>query len=136
MKKIKIIAIIAVIFLIFFGQDVYHNSVDCIYWKQLSSEIKTSTISKVIFESGNPIELKNNEKNNFIKNLSEAKFYKSNWRKIGPTGAIIEIVFKDGKKLYFEYYGNAQFEVTLKKEQFLIRSTDIEKVMKEYNITL
>lgn len=136
MKKIKIIAIIAFIFLIFFGQDVYHNSVDYIYWKQLSSNIKTSTISKVILESGNPIELKNNEKKNFIKNLSEAKFYKSNWRKIGPTGPTIGIMFKDGKKLYFEYWGNAKFELTLKKEQFLIRSADIERFMKEYNITL
>jgi len=136
MKKIKIIAIVAFIFLIFFGQDVYHNSVDYIYWKQLSSEIKTSTISKVILESGNPIELKNNEKNNFIKNLSEAKFYKSNWHKVGPTGPTIGVAFKNGKKLHFEYYGNAQFEVTLKKEQFLISSVDIERFMKEYNITL
>lgn len=136
MRKIKIIAIIVFILLIFFGQDVYHNSVDYIYWKQLSSKIKTSTISKVILESGNPIELKSNEKKIFIKNLGKAKFYKSNWREIGPTGAIIEAVFKDGKRLYFQYCGNAEFELTLKKEQFFIRSVDIEKLMEEYNVTL
>lgn len=136
MKKIKIIAIIVFILLVFLGQDIYHNSVDYIYWKQLSSKFKTSTISKVILESRNSIELKGNEKKDFVKNLNKAKFYKSNWRKIGPTGTIIEIVFKDGKKLYLEYCGNAEFELTLKKEQFLIRSVDIEKFIKEYNVTL
>lgn len=134
MKK-NIILIIVFVLLIFFGEDIYHNLLDYIYWKQVSSNIKINTISKIDLELKNPIELKDDEKNNFIEDLNKAKFYKSNWHKVGPTGTIVSVIFNNNRKVYFEYWGNSIFELTMNGEQFLIKSASIESVIKKYNIS-
>lgn len=134
MKKIIVILILITVFMFFllFGEDIYHNSVDNSHWNQLNSNIKNAKIDKIILES----ELVGNEKSDFINNLNKAKFYKSNWRKIGPTGPVITIVFKDGSQQHFEYFGNAIFETSYNTGQFLIKSIEIEQVLKKHNITL
>ncbi|MDP4090788.1 MAG: hypothetical protein Q8930_16180 [Bacillota bacterium] len=137
MRKIRVIVILITVFvLLFFGQDIFHNSVDYIQWKQLSSKLQEAKISEVILESGTPVKLAENEKLDLISYLKEARFYKSNWRKSGTTGPVITIAFKDGSKEYYEYCGNAIFETAYRDSQFLIKSTDIEAVLKRYNISL
>ena len=138
MRKMLVVitVIIVVLLLSSFWKDIYYYSIDNMKWKRLSSNIKDENVSKIILDSKNTIGLVGAEKSDFIKNLSEAKFYRSNWRKIGPTGAIITMIFKDGSEQNFEYWGSATFETTFENGQFLIKSNEIERVLKKYNITL
>ena len=134
MKKLIFFTILITvsIFLLLFGETIYHNSADNICWKQLNANINYDKIYQIILES----ELVDSEKSDFINNLSKAEFYKSNWRKEGPTGRVYTIVFKDGSKQYFQYWGNAIFETTYSNGQFLIKSNEIEKTLKKHGITL
>ena len=134
MKKITVVLILITLFIfsLLFGEDIYYNLVDNSHWNQLNSVINNTKIDEIILDS----ELTGNEKSDFISNLNKAEFYKSNWRKIGPTGPVFTIVFKDGSKQYFEYFGNAIFETSYNNSQFLIKSIEIEQVLKNYNINL
>lgn len=137
MKKVIFISLFAVIvFFLLFGEDIYHNSTDNMYWKKLNSSISDDNIAEIILESKNEIRIIGDEKKGFIKDLNEAKFYRSNGSKIGPTGPVITLILKDGSKQYFEYWGEAIFETTYSNRQFLIKSNEIERVLKGYNITI
>lgn len=134
---IAVLAVIAVtILLSLFGKDIYYNSMDINHWKQLKSIIKEDNIYKVILNPASQVELEGNEKSNFIQSLNKSKYYKSNWRMEGPTGPVITIIFKDGTKQYFQYWGNAIFETYYKNGQFLITSDEVEHVLREHNINL
>lgn len=133
MKKttLKLFLSISALILLLFGYKI----LDFIHWKQLNSTLINSKVAKVILECRDPIELKDEEKSDFIKDLHNAKFYKT-YTDGGTTGPIITILYNDGSKNTFEYWGNAIFETTNKGSQFLIKSSEIEQALKKHNITL
>jgi len=68
--------------------------------------------------------------------LKTAEFYRSNWRKHGPTGPIITIKFKDGTSQHFQYWGKGIFETYFDKGQFLIRNIELDTILEKYDIKL
>lgn len=129
--------IIAAAVLIFFSTDIYkdlkNNSIDKGLWQELTATFKEDRISGVYLLSKNQVQLSNDEKSYFIKNLQKAEFERSNWRGEGPTGPIIVITYKDGSKVSFQYWGGALFEMMYKNRQFLISSMELGNTMKKYN---
>lgn len=123
------IALITVI-LIFCNNDFRYNRADKILWGELKSTFIESEIERIELISDEKIVLGNKEKNEFIKALKVSQFYRSNWRKEGPTGLmIIWILYKDGSEKSFSYWGNGVLETAYKDRQFLIKNYELEKFM-------
>lgn len=116
---IPLITVITVLVVIFFlntnlYNDYAHNRDEKKLWQEFSATIKEDKVLRVELVSDISVELTGGEKDDFIKGLRNAEFYRSNWRKEGPTGSIIMIVFTDGSKHFFQYWGGAVFETMYK----------------------
>lgn len=136
MKKALIIVFLIIlsiaIFFSIWGRDLYYNSRDRKYWTELSSKISKTQIEEVSLD--NKVFLEGDEFEKFIIDLNMAQYYKSNWRKEGPTGPIITIKFKDGSSENFQYWGKGIYETSYKKGQFLIRNIELDTILEKYNI--
>lgn len=136
MKKALIIVfsilLIVAVFYSIWGRDIYYNYRDKEYWKELSSEISVTQIEEVSLDYN--VLLKGDEFEKFINDLNSAEYYRSNWRKEGPTGPIITINFKDGSSEHFQYWGKGIYETSYKKGQFLIRNIELDAILEKYKI--
>ncbi|NLX73839.1 MAG: hypothetical protein GXY94_11150 [Bacteroidales bacterium] len=107
MKKALIIVFLIIlsvaIFTSIWGRDLYYNSRDKKYWTELSSKITVTQIEEVSLDY--KVLLKSDEFEKFVNDLNSAEYYRSNWRKEGPTGPIITTKFKDGTSEHFQYWG-------------------------------
>lgn len=131
---IFLVMLLAIISFLLFDNDMHYNRTDKKLWNELSNVLDENRISSIKLISDKPMELIDEEKSNFINDLRKAQFYKSNWRKEGPTGPIIMIMFEDGTRESFQYWGNAVFETSYKNGQFLIKSNEVEQVLRKYGI--
>ncbi len=136
MKKALItvfsIILIAAVFYAIGGRDIYYNSRDKKYWTELSSKISLTQIGEVSLDF--KVILEGDEFEKFIIDLNAAEYYRSNWRKEGPTGSVITIQFKDGSSEHFQYWGNGIYETSYKKGQFLIRNIELDTILEKYDI--
>lgn len=130
--SVFLIILLATISYSIWGRDAYYNFRDRTYWIELSSRISESKIEEVLLD--NNIFLEGDEFNKFIMDLSKSKYYKSNWRKAGPTGPIITIRFKDNSIESFQYWGNGTYETSYKKGQFLIQNSELDIILQKYDI--
>lgn len=112
------------------GKDVYYNLRDRIYWEELSSKISESQIEEVKLDNDDSLE--GDEFKTFIADLGKAGFYRSNWRKEGPTCPIIIVRFSDGSTETFQYWGKGICETSYKKGQFLIKNPELDTIMQKY----
>jgi|GEM_PF-1435284 len=126
------IALLAVLFYSIWGRDIYYNFRDRGYWTELSSKITESNIDEVLLDY--KVALEGEELKKFIMDSSKANYYKSNWRKEGPTGPIVTIKFKDGSWENFQYWGKGIYETSYKKGQFLIQNLELDIVLEKYHI--
>ncbi|MEQ8154657.1 MAG: hypothetical protein ABRQ25_07220 [Clostridiaceae bacterium] len=143
--KIKkyLLGFLTTVFLIFtfigieWNSDLGHNIVGYKQWTQKKKEFNSDEISKITFYTGGlngrNVELIEKEKDNFIINLVNSKFYKSNWTGMIDGGIAIAIVFNDGTKDYFEYCGGSVFQITYNGKMFSIRNKELEKILFSYN---
>ncbi len=135
MKKALIIVFSIILLVAFFcsiwGRDVYYNLRDRTYWTELSSKIVKSQIEEVLLD--NSVFLEGDEFEKFIIDLNTSKYYRSNWRKEGPTGPVITINFKDGSSEHFQYWGKGIYETSYKKGQFLIRNIELDTILEKYD---
>ena len=140
MKRLLIIIVItitlATILFVLFNNDFRYTRADKMLWKELSSTFKENKIAKIELIADKKVELIDEEKSNFINDLGKAQFYKSNWRKEGPTGPVIMIMFENGTQESFQYWGNAVFETSYKNGQFLIKSIEVDWVLRKHGIGL
>ncbi|GIM29861.1 hypothetical protein CPJCM30710_25270 [Clostridium polyendosporum] len=144
--KKYLLGFLIIAFLIFafidivWNSNLRHNIIGNKQWTQKKKEFKSTEISKITFYTGGlngkNIELTEKEKDNFIINLINSKFYKSNWRGMIDGGIAITIVFNDGTKDYFEYCGESIFQITYNGKMFSIRNKELEKTLLSYNVTL
>ncbi|HHU90449.1 MAG TPA: hypothetical protein GXZ22_05270 [Clostridiaceae bacterium] len=128
------IILIAAVFYAMWGRDLYYNIRDKKYWAELSTKISTDQIEEVSLDY--KVILEGDEFKKFIIDLNAADFYRSNWRKHGPTGPIITIKFKDGTSQNFQYWGKGIFETYFDKGQFLIRKIELDTILEKYDIDL
>jgi hypothetical protein len=126
------IILIVVVFCAIWGRDIYYNSRDKKFWTELSSKITVNQIEEVSLDYN--VLLKGDEFEKFINDLNSAEYFRSNWRKEGPTGPIITIKFKDGSSEHFQYWGKGIYETSYKKGQFLIRNIDLDAILEKYKI--
>ena len=131
--SVTIILILFVGFSMFSQSDYYHNFADSVKWKQLRDGFDWDKINNVEI-TGFQIELNESEKLELVNSLSRASFYRSNWRKEGPTGTVITVSFKSGNIQHFQYWGGNIFETSYKGGQFLIKSDEMKKIMNKYGI--
>lgn len=144
MKKyiVLFIPIIAVLLLMILmrsdlNPDYRNYRIDKKTWGEMSTLFREDNISKVILYGTKNIELENNEKDDFIRKLSEAKFQKSNWKGEGPTPSVtITIIFEDGSYVNFGYWGTSLFETSYKQRQFIILSYDIANILDKYKVNI
>lgn len=136
MKKVLVITfstiLIAAIFYLTWGRDAYYNSKDRTYWTELSSKISESQIEEVLLDY--KAFLEGDEFKKFIMDLSKSEYFRSNWRKEGPTGPIVTIKFWDGSKESFHSWGNGIYEISYKKGQFLIQNIELDAILQKYDI--
>ena len=128
------IILIAAVFYAMWGRDLYYNIRDKKYWAELSTKISTDQIEEVSLDY--KVILEGDEFKKFIIDLNAAEFYRSNWRKHGPTSPIITIKFKDGTSQNFQYWGKGIFETYFDKGQFLIRKIELDTILEKYDIDL
>ena len=126
------IILLAAICYSIWDRDVYYNLRDRTYWEEQSSRISESQIEEVILD--NKVFLEGDEFKKFIMDLSMSKYYRSNWRKEGPTGPVITIKFKDGSWEHFQYWGDGIYETSYKKGQFLIQGLELDIIIQKYDI--
>lgn len=129
----SVILIVAVFYAIW-GRDLYYNFRDKKYWAELSSKISTDQIEEVSLDYKAILE--DDEFKKFITDMKVAEFYRSNWRKQGPTGPVITIKFKDGTSQHFQYWGGGVYETSFKEGQFLIRNIELDTILEKYDIKL
>jgi len=138
MKKALIIVfsviLIVAVFYAIWGRDLYYNFRDKKYWAELSSKISTDQIEEVSLDYKAILE--DDEFKKFITDMKVAEFYRSNWRKQGPTGPVITIKFKDGTSQHFQYWGGGVYETSFKEGQFLIRNIELDTILEKYDIKL
>ena len=136
MKKALVIVfsiiLLATICYSIWGRDAYYNLRDRTYWTELSSRISESQIEEVLLD--NNVFLEGDEFKKFIMDLSTSKYFKSNWRKEGPTGPVVTIKFKDGSREHFQYWGKGIYETSYKKGQFLIQNLELDIILQKYDI--
>jgi len=102
--------------------------------EQLKDDFEWDKIDNVEI-LGYQIEFSEDDKLALVSALSKADFYKSNWRKEGPTGTVITFYYKNGNYRNFQWWGGDIFETYDNKSQFLIKSEEMKNIINKYGIT-
>ncbi|MEQ8154097.1 MAG: hypothetical protein ABRQ25_04265 [Clostridiaceae bacterium] len=122
------------------NSGIIYNITDKKQWTQKKEKLKSNEIAKITFYTGGlngrNVELIEKEKDDFIINFVNSKFYKSNWTGMIDGGMAIGIVFSDGNKEYFEYCGEGIFQMTYSGKIFSIYNKELENILLSYNVTL
>jgi hypothetical protein len=116
--------------------DIQNNIIDYFVWKKITSEIKSLQIEKIEFPSN--IHIKEaTDSRLFLNQFLKSNYYKSNWKKEGPTGLIITLQFTCEYCITIQYWGKNIFEVMSPyKRQFLIKSKTLSETFLNQGITL